>query len=178
AVAGVSGNAYDVGVRLGAINGARNRFDEPQNLVKYVGRNAAVDNSGQEEWSGGTGGHGRRDLRSLLIESAQAILRSEHASAKWGKKLLAKKGSIKLAVAAIARKLVVAVWYLMMGRWTPLEEIDVRLARKVSKIITNVGPEGLRHLGKTRKDLRQETYESLKAGRVYGLDPTKTFQPK
>src|SRR6266404_1633324 len=95
-----------------------------------------------------------------------------------GQKAARQKGSIKLAVAAMARKLVVAVWYLMMGRWTPLEEIDVRLARKVSKIITNVGPEGLKHLGKTRKDLRQETYESLKAGRVYVLDPTKNFHAK
>ena len=105
-------------------------------------------------------------------------MRSEHSSAKWGKKLLAKKGSIKLAVAAIARKLVVAVWYLMMGRWTPLEEIDIRLSRKVSKIITNVGPNGLKQLDKTRKALRQETYQSLKAGRVYVLDPAKTFDPK
>src|SRR6058998_3898344 len=114
---------------------------------------------------------------SLLIESAHAILRSEHSLAKWGKKLLAKKGSLKLAVAAMARKLVVAVWYLMMGRWTPLEEIDVRVTRKVGKIITNVGPEGLKTLGKTRKALRQETYESLKAG-AYVLDPTKKFHPK
>src|SRR6266702_1875997 len=167
-----------VAFALGAIIGDIKRFAEPRKLVKYVGLNPAFDHSGQEEWSGGIGGHGRRDLRSLLIESAQAILRSEHSSAKWGKKLLAKKGSIKLAVAAIARKLVVAVWYLMMGRWTPLEEIDVRLARKVSKIITNVGPEGLKQLNKTRKALRQETYESLKAGRVYVLDPTKTFHPE
>jgi transposase len=167
-----------VAFALGAIIGDIKRFAEPRKLVKYVGLNPAFDSSGQEEWSGGIGGHGRRDLRSLLIESAQAILRSQHPSAKWGKKLLAKKGSIKLAVAAIARKLVVAVWYLMMGRWTPLEEIDVRLARKVSKIITNVGPEGLKQLGKTRKALRQETYQSLKSGRAYVLVPTKNFDPK
>ena len=37
---------------------------------------------------------------------------------KWGKKLLARKGSLNLAVAAVARKLTVAIWYLMMGRWT------------------------------------------------------------
>src|SRR5207245_1888907 len=67
---------------------------EPRKLVKYVGLNPAFDNSREAEWSGGIGGHGRRDLRSLLIESAQAILRSEHPLAKWGKKLLAKKGSI------------------------------------------------------------------------------------
>ena len=167
-----------VAFALGAIIGDIKRFAEPRKLVKYFGLNPAFDNSGEGEWSGGIGGHGRRDVRSLLIESAQSILRSDHPLAKWGKKLLAKKGSHNLAVAAIARKLVVAIWYLMMGRWTPLEEIDVRLAQKVSKIITNVGPNGLKHLGKTRKDLRLETYESLKAGRVYVLDPTKKFEPK
>jgi transposase len=167
-----------VAFALGAIIGDIKRFAEPRKLVKYVGLNPAFDHSGEEEWSGGIGGHGHRDLRGLLIESAHAILRSGHALAKWGKKLLAQKGSVKLAVAAIARKLVVAVWYLMMGRWTPLEEIDVRLALKVSKIITNVGLNGLKQLDKTRKALRQETYQSLKAGRVYVLDPTKQFHAK
>jgi hypothetical protein len=49
----------------------------------------------------------------------------------------------------MARKLAVAVWYLMMGRWTPLEEIDAGLALKVGKMITSVGPKGLKQLGKT-----------------------------
>jgi hypothetical protein len=30
-----------------------------------------------EEWRWGTGGHGRKDMHSVLIESAQAILRSK-----------------------------------------------------------------------------------------------------
>jgi hypothetical protein len=38
--------------------------------------------------------------------------------------LLRRKSEVKLVIAAIARKLAVAVWYLMTGRWTPLEEID------------------------------------------------------
>src|SRR5207245_7827096 len=95
-----------------------------------------------------------------------------------GQNLLAKKGSVNLAVAAIARKLVVAIWYLMMGRWTPLEQIDARLAVKVGKIITKVGPNGLKKLDKTRKTLREETFQSLKAGRVYVLEPSKQFEPK
>jgi len=33
-------------------------------------------------------------------------------------------------------------------------------------------------MGKTRKALRQETYESLKADRVYVLDPRKKLDPK
>src|SRR3954465_4890230 len=167
-----------VAFALGAIIGDIQRFAHPRKLVKYIGLNPAFDDSGQEQWSGGIGGHGREDLRSLLIEAGQAILRSKHPLAKWGKKLLARKGSVKLVVAAIARKLVVAIWYLMMGRGTPLEDIDERLALKVGKIITNVGAEGLKKLGKTRMAYRKEIYQSLQAGRTYVLDRNKKFIPK
>ena len=127
-----------VAFALGALIGDIHRFTEPRKLVKYIGLNPAFDDSGKGQWSGGIAGHGRKDLRCLLIESAQAILRSKHPLAKWGKKLLARKGSLNLAAGAVARKLAVAIWYLLMGRWTPLEEIDDRLAVKVGKIITSV----------------------------------------
>lgn len=65
----------------------------------------------------------------------------------------------------------------MMGRWTPLEEIDERLALKVGKIITNVGIKGLKQLGKTRKLLREQIYDSLRTERIYALDPNKKFVP-
>jgi transposase len=167
-----------VAFALGAIIGDIKRFAEPRKLVKYFGLNPAFDDSGEQEWSGGIGGHGRCDVRSLIIQSAQAVLRSSHPLAKWGKKLLAKKGSYNLVVAAVARKLVVAIWYLMMGRCTPLEEIDARLSLKVGKIIAHVAPNALKQLAKTRKTLREQTFQSLKAGRVYVLDPNKKFIQK
>lgn len=168
-----------VAFALGALIGDIQRFDSPKQLVKYVGLNPAFDDSGNECWTGGIGGHGRKDLRCLLIEAAHAILRcSKTDLAKWGKKLLGRKGEIKLVVAAVARKLTVAVWYLMMGRWTPLEEIDVRLAIKVTKIIGQVGTANLQKLNKDRKAFREEIYRSLKAGRLYVLDPNKKFVPR
>jgi transposase len=168
-----------VAFALGALIGDIKRFAEPRKLVKYIGLNPAFDDSGQNEWHGGIGGHGRKDLRCLLIEGAQAILRcSKNPLAQWGRKLLARKGSINLVVAAIARKLAVAAWYLMMGRWTPLEEIDERLTLKVGKVIGQVGEHGLKRLNKTRKLYREEILQSLKRGRVYVLDPHKNFVPK
>ena len=114
-----------VAFALGAFIGDIHRFANPAKLVKYFGLNPAFDDSGNTAWSGGIGGHGRKDVRGLLIEAAQSILRSGRTPlAQWGKRLLGRKGSVNLAVAALARKLTVAVWYLMMGRWTPLEEID------------------------------------------------------
>lgn len=166
-----------VAFALGALIGDIHRFARPGSLVKYIGLDPAFDDSGNEEWLGGIGGHGRKDLRCLLIESAQAILRSQAPLAAWGKKLLARKGSVNLAVAAIARKLAVAVWYLLMGKAAPLEEIDDRLALKVGKVISQVGRVGLEQLGQTRRTLRAQINQTLKTGRTYVLDPRKRFEP-
>jgi hypothetical protein len=163
---------------LAAFIGDVHRFATPKKLVKYVGLNPAFDDSGNSEWHGGIGGHGHKLLRSLLIEGAQAILRcSKTPLATWGRKLLATKGSVNLAVAAIARKLTVALWYLMMGRWTALEELDARLLRKVSYMIGAVGQSGLKALGKIRKTYQQEVCQRLKSGRTYVLDPDKKYAP-
>ena len=168
-----------VAFALGALVGDIKRFSDPKKLVKYIGLNPAFDDSGENQWTGGIRGHGRKDLRCLLIEAAQAILRcSKTPLARWGKKLLGRKGAINLTVAAIARKLAVAVWYLMMGRWTALEEIDKRLSQKVGKIISQVGTAGLKNLGKTRQEFRDQICQSLKSGRQYILDPDKKFTAK
>lgn len=166
-----------VAFALAALIGDIHRFADPKKLVKYIGLNPAFDHSGEGQWSGGIAGHGRKDLRGLLIESAHAILRSKHPLAQWGRKLFRRKGTLNLVAGAVARKLAVAVWYLMMGRWTPLEEIDERLALKITKMIGSVGPKGLKQLGKTRKAFREDIYHTLKTGRVYALDPHKNFVP-
>jgi hypothetical protein len=166
-----------VAFALGAFIGDIKRFADPKKLVKYVGLNPAFDDSGEARWSGGIGGHGNKHLRCLLIEGAQAILRCSNTPlAKWGKRLLARKGQINLVVAAMARKLTVAVWYLLMGRWTPLEQIDERTGIKVGKMIASVGDQALNRLGKSRKAYREDIYQSLKTGRVYVLDPDKKYE--
>jgi transposase len=168
-----------VAFALGAIIGDVRRFASPKKLVKYIGLNPAFDDSGAGQWSGGIAGHGRKDLRCLLVEAAQAILRcSKNPLAQWGKKLLRRKSSVNLTVGAMARKLAVAVWYLLMGRWTALEEIDARLALKVGKMMTSVGAKGLKKLGKARKTFRQEIYQSLQTTKIYVLDHPKKFTPK
>lgn len=171
------GVADIVAFSLGAVIGDIKRFANPRKLVKYVGLDPAFDHSGEGEWTGGIGGHGRSDLRALLVQSAQSVMRSGHPLAKWGKKLNARKGSLNLVVAAVARKLVVAVWYLMMGKWTPLEELDTQLKRKVRKLVRNIGPEGWKRMNKTRGELQEEVEKNLIKGRTYILDPNK-FMPQ
>ena len=154
---------------VGAIVGNIDRFENPKKLVKYAGLNPAFDDSGEGQWHGGVSGHGRKDLRSILMQGAQALLRSSHPLGKWGRRLLARKGQWNLAVAAVARKLLVAIWYLLKGQWTQLEEIDAALQRKVGKILSDIGPEGFAAAGRKRKDIRAEVLERLKTGRVYLL---------
>lgn len=160
-----------VAFALGAIIGDIKRFSSPAKLVKYIGFDPALDQSGEGKWEGGIGRHGRKDLRALLIQAAQAIFRTNDTTAKWGRKLLARKGSRNLAVAAIARKLTVAIWYLLMGRFTPLTQLDTRLKIKVGKIISAIAQRSLDQAGKTRKQLRQEIDQSLKTTRIYYLEP-------
>lgn len=154
-----------VAFALGAFIGDIKRFDHPKKLVKYVGLHPAFDDSGDSKWSGGVGGHGNKYLRCLLVEGAHAILRCARTPlAQWGKRLLARKGAINLVIAAMARKLTVAAWYLLMGRWTPLEEIDAQLCVKVGKVMGEVTPEALKQRGLTLKLLREQTYQSLRIG--------------
>ena len=98
------------------------------------------------------------------------MLRSDHSLGRWGRRLLARKGQRNLAVAAVARKLLVAIWYLLKGQWTQLEEIDAALQLKVGKILSDIGPEGFAAAGRKRKDIRAEVLERLKSGRVYLLN--------
>ena len=158
---------------LGAVIGDINRFATPKKLVNYVGLAPAFDDSGNQEWRGGVGGHGRKDLRSCLIQGAHAVLRTKNPLGKWGQKLLRRKGEINLVVVAVARKMVVAIWYLLKGQWTSLEEIENSLEIKVHKIVSRVGVAGCKALQKTRSQLRTEVFERLKTGRTYYLNPNK-----
>jgi transposase len=177
-----------VAFALGAFIGDIHRFACPKSLVCYVGLNPIFDDSGNTQWSGGVGGHGNSHLRALLVEAAHAILRcGQTPLAQWGKKLMACKGSRNLAIAAMARKLTVAAWYLLSGKWTPLEEIDERLELKIGKILSHLSAGVSDPMGKTAPQWRQQAYEllsqgkiSILAGKVYVHHPdhTVTLGPK
>lgn len=158
---------------IGAIVGDINRFKSPKSLVKFVGLNPAFDDSGKGTKSGGIKGHGRKDLRALLIEAGHALLRSpNHPNSDWGRKLLGRKGEVSLVVAALARKLITQVWYSLMERTEPMEQAAKPMVQKIGKIISRVGEEALTQLGTSRKTVREQALEILrtrKPGREYAL---------
>jgi len=119
---------------LGAVIGDIARFAGPKKLVAYAGLNPSLQQSGNSSHQGGLAGHGRSDLRAMLVQGAQAILRGRiHPLSRWGRKLALRRG-LKVAVIAVARKLLVAVWYLLNGKSCPLEEITPKLHLKLRSI--------------------------------------------
>ncbi|MCK9588556.1 MAG: transposase [Terrimicrobiaceae bacterium] len=101
-----------------AVTGEVRRFDRPEKLVAYIGLNPGQRRSGNgKNIKLGVGKRGRGDMRHLLIQGAQAVLRmgGNTPLGKWGWNLFARKGNRNTAVAAVARKLLVQVWHLLSG---------------------------------------------------------------
>jgi transposase len=125
-----------------AVIGNPRRFSRPEKLVAYLGLNPGQRESGHgKRISVGIGHRGRGDLRHLLIQGAQAILRAGKATAlgQWGWKLFARKGSRNVAVAAVARKLVVQVWHLLHGNPPTALEKDQSFTVKLQKLAVSIG---------------------------------------
>jgi len=139
---------------LFAIIGDISRFRNPKKLVAYIGLQPSVNTSGISVKGGPLKHTGRKDLRSLLVQSAHAIIRmgsAKNPMATWGRALKYRKGG-NIAVIAVARKLVTYVWYLLRGFFTPLHEISNSFNRKLQILATNIGTEDRRAMG----------YESVK----------------
>lgn len=131
---------------IGAIIGDVRRFRTPKQLVAYIGLNPRVMESGTSSANGPIAHNGRKDLRALLIEAAQSLLEHKNPLFAWGYRMKMRKGR-NLAVVALARKLVVAIWYLLQGMFTPLLEIDQTLRIKIRKLAVALGLPTLKQMG-------------------------------
>jgi transposase len=99
---------------LGAI-GDVTRFPSAKQLVGYAGLGAGVHDSGKSHRDKGITKQGRRDLRFVLIEAARTAVQMHHY---WKREFarLAKRISEHKAVVAIARKLLIVVWHVLMAK--------------------------------------------------------------
>ena len=88
------------------------RFATPKKLVGYSGLGSRVHRSGNVHRSGGITKAGRKDLRTTMIEVAWVVIRY---SDYWEEKFtaIADRRGRPRAIVAIARKLLVTVWYLL-----------------------------------------------------------------
>lgn len=148
------GIRHRVAFALMAMLGDVHRFATAKKLVGYLGlaprkKQSGNDKKGQEL---GMGKFGRGDVRALLIQSAQNAL-SQRTSPfhKWGWKIAVRKHRNE-AVAAVARKLTVSIWHLLMGHFTPLVEATEHLRTKLLRLATVIGKEGIKALGFDDRD--------------------------
>jgi hypothetical protein len=153
------GIRHRVAFALMAMLGDVHRFATAKKLVGYLGLAPRKDQYGNDKngHDSGVGKFGRGDVRGLLIQSAHnALIQRDSPFHKWGWKLLVKKHRNQ-AAAAVARKLTVSVWHLLMGHFTLLIEVTDHLRVKLLRLATVIGKDGIKALGFDDRDAFVET---------------------
>lgn len=132
-----------------AMIGEPGRFLNPKKLSAYFGLCPKIKQSGNVARMGGLSKKGRRQTRCILVQAAQTVLRHKSKSNPlyhWGWKMNFKKGR-NIAVIAIARKIAVAVWYLLMGKPFNAKERSLTIRRKVTDIAKILGKKQVHKMG-------------------------------
>lgn len=143
------GVRHRVAFGLMAMIGDIHRFPTAKKLAGYFGLSPRKEQSGNDAKGRekGMGENGRADVRALLVQSAQNAMKQKASPLhRWAWKLAIKKHHNQ-AVAAVARKLVIAIWHLLRGHFSPLVEVGDHLTTKLYKLATILGRETLRSLG-------------------------------
>ena len=92
--------------------GEISRFENPKRLVGYAGLGAGVHDSGETHRGKRITKYGRKELRWAMIEAAwQAIRSNPHWRAEYER--LCQRKPANQAIVAIARKLLVTIWYVL-----------------------------------------------------------------
>jgi transposase len=149
-------------VTVWAAIGDIQRFTEPRYLVGYAGLGTRVHDSGMTTRTGKITKAGRRDLRTVLIESAQVVANSHpHWKADFAR--LEPRLGYNKAVVAIARKLLIAVWYILSQNRTDRFAQPEAIAQKLLKFAYQVGKEN-RPAGQTAAQFVRVRLDALHLG--------------
>jgi transposase len=158
-------------VTVWAAIGTIQRFADPQHLVGYAGLGTRVHDSGLSTRTGRITKAGRRDLRVVLIEAAQVAANSHpHWKAelarlqpRLGRNTPALAGGAREAIVAIARKLLVAVWYILAQHKTDRFAQPEAIAQKFLKFAYQLGKEN-RPKGQSAAQFVRQRLEALQLG--------------
>jgi transposase len=149
-------------VTVWAAIGTIERFEDPQHLVGYAGLGTRVHDSGMSTRTGRITKAGRRDLRVVLIEAAQVAANSHpHWKAELAR-LQPRLGRNK-AIVAIARKLLVAVWYILAQHKTDRFAEPERVAQKLLKFAYQLGKAN-RPTGQSAAQFVRQHLDALQLG--------------
>jgi transposase len=183
---------------LGAI-GPIERFPTAKDLVGYAGLGGRFHDSGQTHTTGRITKTGRRDLRQVMVNAAQAAGRSDDFWKGELERLEPRTGHNK-AMVAIARKLLVVVWHVLTNREADRHAEAGKVAQNIlNTVYTHIGarhlpegqtgPEYVRHcldrigLGKELQRVRRGKHEYLlpqssQPGAPVAAKPKGTGQPQ
>jgi len=149
-------------VTVWAAIGNIQRFADPQHLVGYAGLGTKVHDSGMTTRTGRITKAGRRDLRVVLIEAAQVAANSHpHWKAELAR-LQPRLGRNK-AIVAIARKLLVAVWYILAQHKTDRFAQPAAISQKFLKFAYQLGKEN-RPAGQSAAQFVRQRLDALQLG--------------
>jgi transposase len=116
------------------------RFPTAKHLVGYAGLGAGVHDSGETHRDDSLTKQGRRDLRRVLIEAAWSAV-ATHPHWKEEFRRLCRRKPEGVAIVAIARKLLVAVWHVLSERAADRHADPVMVATKLMRWSWDLTPE-------------------------------------
>lgn len=164
----VLGIRYLTAFALIAYIGDIDRFNAPKKLVAYFGLNPVVCASGKDEGLGGMSRRGNGIVRAMLVEAAQASLRSGGGNLqKWARRKLAQGMNRNKVIVAMARKLVMYAWHILKGHPVPNRENEKSFRAKLLLLATCLGKEEIRRRGFKDRDAFAESI----AGPLYSHLP-------
>jgi hypothetical protein len=124
------------------------RFPTPSKLVAYVGLNPRMNSSGKDEGGNAMTSCGIPRLKALVTEAAQISLRRGDAPMhRWARRKLAEGKPYNKVIGALARKMVVYAWHVLMGHPAPNCEMEASFTRKLELLGTRIGRDELRAQG-------------------------------
>ena len=167
------GVGFIVAFALVAIVEDVHRFANPKKLTSYIGLNPTVLKSGESEGPRAISHYGRRDLKTLMVQAAQCVLRKgSDDMAKWAHRRIASGKNRNVVVCALARKLSVRAWHILMGHPVPDRGAERSFRLKLAKLAAAAGREHLEALGYKKP----ADYIEAVCARIYPLETQEELQ--
>lgn len=134
------------------------RFATPKRLCAYIGVVPSINASGERESKNHRlARSGIPIVKAMLAQGAQAALRNGKLPIHtWARHIAARRQCHNIAVMALARKMVMYIWHIMMGHPITYKEMPNGIETKTYKIASKIGQERRTKLGyKTVKELSE-----------------------
>jgi len=157
----ISGIGVITALTVYAAIGDISRFVEAKKLVGYAGMGTRVHDSGLTTRAGKITKAGRRDLRVAMVEAAHVVANSHpHWKAELAR--LQPRLGYNRAIVAIARKLLVTVWYVLARKVADRFAEPEKVSEKMLHFAYEVGKAN--RAGKSAAQFARERMDTLGLG--------------